>query len=653
MAVLNTGFLLALTGRRLLLVDFDLEAPGLTRLIQRQDLVANPQQASQASGVVDVLHQYLYEKQLPKSTTEGEGGLREFLVELKVPETKNPFARGGSLHLMPAGGEEDYETRLERLYMRSEAFASLRKPFSVGFRQLLLDSKLFDYILIDARTGLSDEGYIATKFLCDQLIVLTGLNEQNVAGTATFLTKVAAWKEEKCGPRLIMLLASPVPEYEDDPKQDRLDKAQSRFKELTGEDYPFALTIPYHPRLSLYEELVALRWPQSGLGRAYRALAGNLRQMVGDSVRDWVQRATDSLREHKVRECAQSLDNLAAIDREQAITLARQISGTLGALSGEQARSVLPLFECLSRIDSDDPLHLLRSARLKRKLSLPNSQILYDLDQALQLADKAKKTTDMAAVLEERAEVLLNSDYAAARAAAVAAFDLYRRLQQKEKAADALVLGSRASGSLGDRAGARQGFAEALAILRELGDKRRISVTLHSLAESDRLQREYVAARRALAQALDLDRELGDKRAISAALHGLAELDRLQGSYDAARRALAEALGIDRELGDRRAISATLYSLAELDRLRGNYDAGQRGFEEALAIFGDLGEKHAISATLNSLADLHLERARLLLGEGNLESAREAARAALEFFRQQQVRHPHADYLDQLAQATR
>ncbi|MCK4500705.1 AAA family ATPase [Candidatus Babeliales bacterium] len=56
MAMLNTGCLLAQSGRRVLLVDFDLEAPDLTRLIDRQDMLKPKAKPSNPKGVVDILH---------------------------------------------------------------------------------------------------------------------------------------------------------------------------------------------------------------------------------------------------------------------------------------------------------------------------------------------------------------------------------------------------------------------------------------------------------------------------------------------------------------------------------------------------------------------------------------------------------------------
>jgi len=247
-------------------------------------MVADPARVSAALGVVDLLHQYLYSPdEFAFAVGLGQIDLAPYLIELAFPKTDNPFAQGGRLRLMPSGNQETYGKRLEGLSRRSRAFARVRKPLSKRIRQVLLDAKEFDYVLVDARTGLSDEGYIAAKFLCDSLVVLTGLNDQNLLGTADFLGKVAAWREEDEGPKKIAIVASPVCEHEDEAKRERLRTARSILGEIAGAGADFAVLLPYHPRMSLCEELVLLRWPESELGLAYERLTQILRNMAGDA----------------------------------------------------------------------------------------------------------------------------------------------------------------------------------------------------------------------------------------------------------------------------------------------------------------------------------------------------------------------------------
>ncbi len=287
MALLNVACFLAKARQRILLVDFDLEAPGLTCLIRREKGVSEAGDAPETAGVVDLLHEYLYSPETwafhPKVD---EPDLASFITSMEIPgvETDSP----GSLHLMPVGRTREYGKRLESLAMGSGDFRKIRKAFASRFRQVLLESGLFDYIFIDARTGMSDEGYIACKFLCDHLVVLSGLNEQNIEGTGYFLRKVAEWKDSReSSLGKLVLMASPVCEHEDEEKRRRFAEATARLNEITGTRVEFSDFLPYHPRLSLYEEIIVLLWPESGLGRAYRRLAEVVRGLSSDRFEDW------------------------------------------------------------------------------------------------------------------------------------------------------------------------------------------------------------------------------------------------------------------------------------------------------------------------------------------------------------------------------
>jgi len=336
MAMLNAGWVLARTGSRVLLIDFDLEAPGLTRLIARQDLFAGA--AESVPGMADTIVQLLdtpdewafhADKPLPID-------LSPFLRELKLPEPKFDWLPRGRLALMSAGAEQDYERHLARIH--TGQFTCLHEGFAARFREALLKSGQFDYILIDARTGFSDEAYIAGRYLCDRLVVLTGLNDQNIEGTGRFLSKVAAWSEKEPRPRNIVLIASPVPEHEEELKAQRFAQARARLAELSGAKPDFALQLPYHPRVSLYEELIVERFPEDRLGRAYQQLAEMLRAAAQDSFRDWVQRATEAIGHVDTDAALAAADRAAAIDAPQAASLFFQI-GVAAGNSGRYANA--------------------------------------------------------------------------------------------------------------------------------------------------------------------------------------------------------------------------------------------------------------------------------------------------------------------------
>ena len=91
----------------------------------------------------------------------------------------------GALHVLPAdaraGTDRQYDLarlHLERLYetqSRSLVIDALKVQIEQQYRP--------DYVLVDSRTGLTDVGGICTVHLADLLVIVSGLNEQNIEGT--------------------------------------------------------------------------------------------------------------------------------------------------------------------------------------------------------------------------------------------------------------------------------------------------------------------------------------------------------------------------------------------------------------------------------------------------------------------------------------
>src|SRR5205823_3002430 len=110
MALVNVGAELARRGRKVLLVDFDLEAPGLSTY----DLLRPPKPCP---GIVEFVTEFRNTYKAPLVT--------EFLYEAKPVDKKGaklwqPIEKkGGKLWVMPAGrGDADYRRNLNALSWR-------------------------------------------------------------------------------------------------------------------------------------------------------------------------------------------------------------------------------------------------------------------------------------------------------------------------------------------------------------------------------------------------------------------------------------------------------------------------------------------------------------------------------------------------------
>ena len=113
MALANIAELLYARGLRVLMVDFDLEAPGLERYFNVANAQTKPRDALMKRGVMDMLTSYLELRALPRIDTPEDfhGGALpmgsfpfpvEPLTEFIVP-IYSENSSGGRLDLIPAG----------------------------------------------------------------------------------------------------------------------------------------------------------------------------------------------------------------------------------------------------------------------------------------------------------------------------------------------------------------------------------------------------------------------------------------------------------------------------------------------------------------------------------------------------------------------
>lgn len=166
MALANIACSLAAKGRRVLVVDWDLEAPGLHRYFVSYE----KHQAMKPGGTLALLE---------IMAVAGAADSTAFEEVISIPKTD--FFSGCNVRLLPAGiGSADYEQRaldfkLEDFY-RDKNGAHKLEELRQSWRQR------FDFVLIDSRTGITDTGGVCTIFLPDILVLVFTANEQSLAG---------------------------------------------------------------------------------------------------------------------------------------------------------------------------------------------------------------------------------------------------------------------------------------------------------------------------------------------------------------------------------------------------------------------------------------------------------------------------------------
>ena len=275
MAMAIVAALLAKWGRSVLVVDWDLEAPGIERFFIGDNSEAARLRASKP-GVVDLILAHASGEKLD---------WRECLLEFR-PGEKSPPSSPVSIITAGRGGE-DYVGRMQSL-----DFEKLFAERGLGsYIEELRDEWIsqFEFVLIDSRTGVTDIGGICTVHLADVLVPLLTTTDSSVEGTLEIVER-ARKAQERLPLDRRRLLAVPVPSR--DESRTEYEKAAQwksvfaeRFRDLYSDWLPTGiksqdavdiLRIPYVPYWSFGERLPVIEEGTSdpaSLGYAYEVLA--------------------------------------------------------------------------------------------------------------------------------------------------------------------------------------------------------------------------------------------------------------------------------------------------------------------------------------------------------------------------------------------
>ncbi|MCX5983002.1 MAG: AAA family ATPase [Nostocales cyanobacterium LacPavin_0920_SED1_MAG_38_18] len=321
MALANVAELLYQRGLKVLMVDFDLEAPGLERFfdVSNKDkdeelekrnipeLLYSPNEVIEQRGVIDLLISYKesFSFHLPNQEAENTSkdseqdkfpfpveSIDNFIVPLYA-ENK----QGGKLYIIPSGcrGEEKFLQYVQKVhsfdwndfydhYNGKQFFEWFRKKV-VGFA---------DVVLVDSRTGVTEMGGVCTYQLADVVVMFVAPNGQNIYGSlkmAQSLSNNDLITKGRNGRKLSLVIA---PSRVDNSEKRLLDNFQSEFDEKFANYIPermntrlkslqksafLYLKIPYVPFYSFKEKVTvrdADKASASDLSEAYENLVSTL-----------------------------------------------------------------------------------------------------------------------------------------------------------------------------------------------------------------------------------------------------------------------------------------------------------------------------------------------------------------------------------------
>lgn len=269
MALANTAWILAANGKRVLAVDWDLEAPGLHRFFHP---FLDPSTLGATTGVIELISEYAWAATSPVQRAdawhEDYARIQPHAVSLTPEALGWEFPDGGALDFVSAGRQNREYSATVSTFDWDNFYDRLGG--GLFFDALRADMKRnYDYVLIDSRTGLSDTADICTVHLPDLLVDCFTLSDQSIDGAAA----VARQIDERFNDRGITIY--PVPMRVDESDPDKADAGRAlarttfdRFPHgLVGDEltsYWRAVEIPYRSSYA-YEEILATFGDEAGL----------------------------------------------------------------------------------------------------------------------------------------------------------------------------------------------------------------------------------------------------------------------------------------------------------------------------------------------------------------------------------------------------
>lgn len=254
----NVAYTLATRGRRVVVVDMDLEAPGLGSFTELQ----NPGRPKK--GMVDYATYYRERGKCPP--------LSSYVFGCRA--SPGP----GEIRVFAAGEPNaQYQRKLGALAWGRLHERRGTEPFIQELRQSLAVTFQPDYVLIDSRTGLSDIGGLSTHWLADMVVLVSSLTRECLEGSARAFQSFTSPDSKIRG---VLLMASMVPPGIDPLiVKKRLDMANDKMG--TGRKI---LQVHYDPAMALTDKLT-VRWgDQFPASKVYEELTESIQESHPEDV---------------------------------------------------------------------------------------------------------------------------------------------------------------------------------------------------------------------------------------------------------------------------------------------------------------------------------------------------------------------------------
>lgn len=356
MALANVAATLAKRGKRVLAIDFDLEAPTLPNYGCFSSIDAN-------RGIVDYVSEY-----------------RRTLIAPDVTEyIQSCELSGEKIWLLPAGNNltNEYTEKLARIDWQELYENEMGFLLFEDMKQQLaqFEGIGFDYVLIDSRTGHTDVGGICTRQLPNLVVLMFIPTLQNISGLRPIVAEIRAESNRRVDPDFSISLefcASNVPHLDDE--QDILtSNIELASQELGFSSDELSIVHHYDSLSILSHELFVESRPNSRLSKEFNSLSERL---ASHNIHD--ERGVKVLLRKEIAKLNKRMSSGSVMERQQAqsrannalanhprdggiAALVAQTKSKLGDVNGE----IDALEKAVKYGDSPSRYRILRSRALR------------------------------------------------------------------------------------------------------------------------------------------------------------------------------------------------------------------------------------------------------------------------------------------------
>ncbi len=267
MALAHVAWILASNGKKVLAIDWDLEAPGLHRFF---GAFLPDKELKFSEGVIDFVVNYsaaALDAAAPADAgPDRDAWLKPYanLLQYACSLNWDHFPPPGTLDFVPAGKQDTSYSARVNLFNWRHFYDQLNGQtlLEETKRQTRLE---YDFILIDSRTGVSDTSGTCTVEMPDDLVICFAMNTQSIDGAANVGTSAYLERRKRRDSKQLRIWPVAMRIDSTDPTKlgelrkravDRFDALLTHLSERQRQEYWKTASIPYDTGFA-YDEIMA------------------------------------------------------------------------------------------------------------------------------------------------------------------------------------------------------------------------------------------------------------------------------------------------------------------------------------------------------------------------------------------------------------